>query len=148
MNLYPLGRIIAFAVFATAVSLASVVIDAHGRPLDATTSGAAPTRTAVIAPALAARLDRLGSAKQVASLAAAIGRRDHDRESLGFFAAARLSQRGRSAGIPVICVGNPTLGGAGKTPVAIEVARILEDAGRRPFLLSRGYGGDSTASFS
>jgi tetraacyldisaccharide 4'-kinase len=52
-----------------------------------------------------------------------------------------MGQDGGDAGIPVLCVGNPTLGGAGKTPAAIAVARILAAAGRRPFLLSRGYGG-------
>jgi tetraacyldisaccharide 4'-kinase len=59
----------------------------------------------------------------------------------GVAAGARLRQRGRDAGVPVLCVGNPTLGGAGKTPAAIAVARLLDAAGRRPFLLSRGHGG-------
>jgi tetraacyldisaccharide 4'-kinase len=62
----------------------------------------------------------------------------------GFYGAAawlRLRRRGRAAGIPVICLGNLTVGGAGKTPAALTVARILLAAHRRPFFLSRGYGG-------
>jgi tetraacyldisaccharide 4'-kinase len=44
-------------------------------------------------------------------------------------------------GVPVICVGNLTLGGAGKTPVARAVAERLAARGVRVHLLSRGYGG-------
>lgn len=43
--------------------------------------------------------------------------------------------------IPVICVGNVVLGGAGKTPVAMDIAQRLIEAGHRPHFLSRGYGG-------
>lgn len=43
--------------------------------------------------------------------------------------------------VPVICVGNPTVGGAGKTPVAIAIAKVLRAAGASPVFLSRGYGG-------
>jgi tetraacyldisaccharide 4'-kinase len=59
----------------------------------------------------------------------------------GAVAARRMARPGHRAGVPVVCIGNLTLGGAGKTPTAIAVARILESAGRHPFVLSRGYGG-------
>jgi tetraacyldisaccharide 4'-kinase len=53
----------------------------------------------------------------------------------------RMATPGQGAGIPVVCVGNLTLGGAGKTPTAIAVAELLTAAGRKPFILSRGYRG-------
>jgi tetraacyldisaccharide 4'-kinase len=59
----------------------------------------------------------------------------------GWAAAARMRRPGSSAGVPVICVGNLTLGGAGKTPAALAIGRFLLAAGERPFFLSRGYGG-------
>jgi tetraacyldisaccharide 4'-kinase len=43
--------------------------------------------------------------------------------------------------LPVICVGNFTMGGAGKTPVALKLASMLRDLGRKPGFLTRGYGG-------
>ena len=45
------------------------------------------------------------------------------------------------AGVPVICVGNATLGGAGKTPVAIALAARLRARGLCVHILSRGYKG-------
>jgi tetraacyldisaccharide 4'-kinase len=59
----------------------------------------------------------------------------------GAVAAARMRSRGRRAGVPVVCLGNLTVGGAGKTPAAIAVAQLLRTAQERPFFLSRGYGG-------
>jgi tetraacyldisaccharide 4'-kinase len=40
---------------------------------------------------------------------------------------------------PVISIGNLTVGGSGKTPLAAEVARALVAMGERPSILSRGY---------
>ena len=45
------------------------------------------------------------------------------------------------SGLPVICIGNLTLGGTGKTPVARAVAARLEAMGEHPAMLSRGYKG-------
>ncbi|CCQ74890.1 tetraacyldisaccharide 4'-kinase [Magnetospira sp. QH-2] len=45
------------------------------------------------------------------------------------------------ASVPVICIGNLTLGGAGKTPVALSLSRRLTALGYHPQILSRGYGG-------
>ncbi len=46
-----------------------------------------------------------------------------------------------AAAIPVLCIGNFTVGGAGKTPVAILLARQARQAGLKPGFLTRGYGG-------
>ncbi|MCF4129114.1 tetraacyldisaccharide 4'-kinase [Methylobacterium sp. SyP6R] len=59
----------------------------------------------------------------------------------GALAARRMARVGEAAPCPVVCIGNFTLGGAGKTPTALAVAACLRDLGRHPVFLSRGYGG-------
>jgi tetraacyldisaccharide 4'-kinase len=59
----------------------------------------------------------------------------------GAIAARRMARPGARAGVPVLCVGNFTLGGTGKTPAVMRLAKMLQEAGERAFCLSRGYGG-------
>jgi len=54
----------------------------------------------------------------------------------GLFASQRLS-------CPVVSVGNLTIGGTGKTPMVVYLARRLLASGRRPAVVSRGYRGAS-----
>jgi tetraacyldisaccharide 4'-kinase len=58
----------------------------------------------------------------------------------GALTAQRMARRGLCVDAPVVCIGNFTAGGAGKTPTAIAAARALRALGERPFFLSRGYG--------
>src|SRR3954469_15204196 len=59
----------------------------------------------------------------------------------GAVAARRLERRGLDAGIPVLCVGNYHVGGAGKTPAVLALSELLREAGEARIVLSRGYGG-------
>lgn len=54
----------------------------------------------------------------------------------------RVADLVHSAGVPVISVGNLTLGGTGKTPMVKWIARYLRNEGVRVALLSRGYGSE------
>ncbi|MBW4091437.1 MAG: tetraacyldisaccharide 4'-kinase [Proteobacteria bacterium] len=55
--------------------------------------------------------------------------------------ARRVARPGWHAPVPVVCVGNATVGGAGKTTVALDLVARLAEAGRTPHVLLRGYGG-------
>ena len=65
---------------------------------------------------------------------------------LGWLYGASVAFKARTArpfdpGMPVICVGNLTAGGSGKTPIAIAIAEMLRARGHKPYFLTRGYGG-------
>ncbi len=47
--------------------------------------------------------------------------------------------------VPVIVVGNITVGGTGKTPLVAAIVEHLKDAGFTPAIVSRGYGGNATS---
>jgi tetraacyldisaccharide 4'-kinase len=59
----------------------------------------------------------------------------------GAVAARRMSRHGMRSALPVLCVGNFSVGGTGKTPFAIELAQRLVGMGERPAFMTRGYGG-------
>jgi tetraacyldisaccharide 4'-kinase len=73
-----------------------------------------------------------------------------------YSAAMRLRERMYNQGIlrsyrfpvPVISVGNLTLGGSGKTPMVQYLAREFQKQGYRPAIISRGYGGRATGKIN
>ena len=54
---------------------------------------------------------------------------------------------GVRAPIPIVSVGNIAMGGTGKTPFAIFLAELALQMGRKPAILSRGYGGSNSEAF-
>jgi tetraacyldisaccharide 4'-kinase len=61
-------------------------------------------------------------------------------------AARRMAQPSRfRSPVAVICVGNYVVGGAGKTPTVIALARLAKARGLKPGVLTHGYGGNSIA---
>lgn len=59
----------------------------------------------------------------------------------GAITAQRMARTGARAEIPVFCIGNYHVGGAGKTPTTLVLAKLLRELGEQPFVVSRGYGG-------
>jgi tetraacyldisaccharide 4'-kinase len=65
-----------------------------------------------------------------------------------YCAIARLRRRGYRNGrfavrrlpIPVVIVGNLTVGGTGKTPLVLKLAQLTTERGWRPGIITRGYG--------
>lgn len=57
--------------------------------------------------------------------------------ALGLFKSTRLPK-------PVVVIGNITVGGTGKTPLAIYILEWLQAEGYKPGLVTRGYGGSAT----
>ncbi|MDJ0450596.1 tetraacyldisaccharide 4'-kinase [Methylocystis sp. JR02] len=58
----------------------------------------------------------------------------------GAVARGRLTREAPRAALPTIVVGGLTVGGDGKTPLVIALAKLLSAQGERPALLTRGYG--------
>lgn len=65
-------------------------------------------------------------------------------QMVGALTLRRMAQAGDAVAAPVICIGNPTVGGAGKTPTALWLLDRLAAADARPFALLRGHGGAVT----
>jgi tetraacyldisaccharide 4'-kinase len=54
-----------------------------------------------------------------------------------------LAPRVRRLPVPVVVIGNLTVGGSGKTPMVLWTVAALRQAGFRPGVISRGYGGNA-----
>jgi tetraacyldisaccharide 4'-kinase len=59
----------------------------------------------------------------------------------GWAARLRYARQAYRSRLPVICVGNLTAGGTGKTPLTLHLCERLRARGRHPAVLTRGYGG-------
>ncbi|MET3560418.1 tetraacyldisaccharide 4'-kinase [Bartonella japonica] len=59
----------------------------------------------------------------------------------GYFSHRRMVKQPPIIDLPVLCIGNFTCGGAGKTPVVIAFAQVAKELGFVPGIVSRGYGG-------
>ena len=53
--------------------------------------------------------------------------------------AIKLLKKQKKYHIPIICVGNIYLGGTGKTPLALEIFKIVKSSGKNPGFIKKGY---------
>ena len=86
-------------------------------------------------------VSRLALAHRPASAIVAIRRTGFPAPSLVSVERARVD----APSSPVIVVGGISVGGSGKTPLVLWLARLLLENGYRPGIVSRGYGGSATA---
>lgn len=61
--------------------------------------------------------------------------------------ARRVKRQGWRAPVPVICCGNVTVGGAGKTTLAIDLGQRLMARGWKPHFILRGFGGSTRGTW-
>lgn len=61
--------------------------------------------------------------------------------------ARRVKRQGWRAPVPVVCCGNVTVGGAGKTTLAIDLAQRLVARGWQPHFILRGFGGSTRGTW-
>lgn len=59
------------------------------------------------------------------------------------YRAKQKTTRSVKISVPIICIGNLTAGGAGKTPVALYIGELLKNKGINAFFISRGYSGNT-----
>ncbi|MXV44527.1 tetraacyldisaccharide 4'-kinase [Saccharibacter sp. 17.LH.SD] len=53
----------------------------------------------------------------------------------------RLKHPSHHVAVPVLCCGNISVGGTGKTPLVLHLVRLLQERGHNPHIITRGYGG-------
>ena len=52
-----------------------------------------------------------------------------------------FTSNSKKSSLPIICIGNIVVGGAGKTPVALKIGKLLIKSGYNPHFISKGYAG-------
>lgn len=55
----------------------------------------------------------------------------------------RLKKSAHHVSVPVLCCGNISVGGTGKTPLVLHLTRLLQQKGLHPHIITKGYGGAS-----